>query len=138
MPVSVGDVINYPGTGSGARLSTPHLHVLVSVDVRCGDVHMVPISSERANWDSTREICRTDGVPGVNRDCFAAYYHAKKSSLVGLEAQVQGRICANLGQINPDTYQRLYDGIFASDETEQWFIDELRPPMPRRILSANP
>ncbi|WP_279356311.1 hypothetical protein [Methylobacterium indicum] len=139
MTISVGDVIWYPGTGQGAKMAKPHMHVLVKVDAVSGDVYCVPISSEASNWDKTCEVDVSDKVPGVTRRSFIAYFHAKKIALTGLVGQLACGTATNNGAMPAKILAKVIQGISISDETEGWFVRDVIPPPAaptRRVLKS--
>ena len=130
--ISVGDAIEYPGTGGSANPGGSHICIVVKIDN--DDVYLVPISSAAANWDSTCEVGAGDHIPGITRNSFAAYFHAKKSSRRGMMTHTTA---VNRGQRSAVLLQRIIAGV-QSDDTEEYFKKALLPPAPtRRILPSS-
>jgi hypothetical protein len=139
--INVGDASHYPGTGPSHNQNASHVCIVIKIDADNDDIYSVPVSSELANLDETCIINPGEGCSFVTKKSFIAYFHARKSSLRGIIAQLSQRHGAkNLGQIPEAIFQRVVQGILRSDDTEPAFKRAFSPPErpqpPRRILNA--
>src|ERR1700722_8659620 len=105
--LACGDAVDYPGTGSGAAAARRHAHVIVKID--SSDVYLIPISSEKLNYDPACPIPADCGWARITKNSFAAYYHAKKVPLAGLTANIEHGIVLYLGAIPPGIFQRIIE-----------------------------
>jgi hypothetical protein len=123
MVTKVGDVFNYPGTGSDSSYwpgRDRHIHIVVKIDESSGDAYLVPLSS--SSWDVTCKIGLVDGCPLVKKPCSVSYRDAKKVPIRGME-QV-----AEPGGPAPEVLlKRITMGVQISRDCPQWFKDAVFP-----------
>lgn len=135
--IQQGDAIWYPGTGPNHSPGSGHYCVVVKVDEENDDLYSVPISSEMLNFDEKCIINPGEGCAYIKVKSFAAYFHAKKSSLKGVKAQITSRRISIVGHIPPSVFRRVMEGITRSEDTEPGFKKAFMPrPPSRRILEA--
>jgi hypothetical protein len=133
MGVKVGDVFNYPDTGSkpyGSNSRGWHIHIVVKIDESHGDAYLVPLSTSIYR-DPACEIDVNDGCPLVTERCFVSYLDARKTSLNTIQ-----KVARFGGSAPKELLTRVIAGVGTSRRSEKWFKDAVCPPAQRagRIL----